>query len=88
MVNQLFDKQTIIMGLLGILIIVSALNLTESMKQKETILEQNQCISQPQIYTEEVKGCDKIPNCGCLHRNLFGFGTCDTCQCVRYIVDC
>ena len=31
--------------------------------------------------TKEVKGCDKIKGCTCIHESLFGLGGCDTCTC-------
>lgn len=31
--------------------------------------------------TKEVKGCDKIEGCECIHESWGGLGSCDTCKC-------
>ena len=46
------------------------------------------CGTHTETYNSEVKGCDKQPNCKCLHEAFFGLGACDSCSCTRQVSNC
>jgi len=83
-------KNITIMGLLVLIALLLSILIIDNIRTDkiEIIEKEVQCATYQEVYTNEAKGCDKIPNCGCLHRNWFGYGTCDSCQCVRYITSC
>ncbi len=41
--------------------------------------------TRPEKYTTEVKGCDQMEGCRCLHKSFLGLGACDSCECIRYV---
>ena len=76
----------------GLLIVVAILAITlvkvANVHKTEVIEKQVKCSVYQDVYTSQTKGCDKIPNCGCLHNTWFGYGACDTCQCIKYVTRC
>ena len=46
------------------------------------------CGTHDEKYTSNVKGCDGIENCRCLHESWGGLGACDSCECTRQVSDC
>ena len=46
------------------------------------------CGTHSETYTSNVKGCDGIENCRCLHESWGGLGACDSCECSRQVSDC
>ena len=46
------------------------------------------CGTHAETYTNNVKGCDKIGNCRCLHESWGGLGACDSCECTKQVSDC
>lgn len=83
-------SKTIIIGLLVLIAILLSIIIAVANKidRTEVIEKKVSCSVYQEVYTESAKGCDKIAGCTCLHKNFFGYGTCDTCQCVRYITKC
>ena len=82
-------KKLIILGLIVIIVIMFiTLVAVANTHRTEVVEKQVKCSIQQDVYTSSAKGCDIIPNCGCLHRTFFGFGACDSCQCVKYVTRC
>lgn len=82
MLKRFFNGKRIIILLLTVIIVLLVIQIFVSRSHTET------CSVSHEVYTSNARGCDKIPNCGCLHKGFFGFGPCDSCQCVRYTTSC
>ena len=46
------------------------------------------CGTHAETYTSNVKGCDGIGDCRCLHKAVLGLGACDSCECTKQVSDC
>jgi hypothetical protein len=46
------------------------------------------CGTHTESYTSEVKGCDNIDKCTCLHKTWAGLGSCDSCECTKEVSNC
>ena len=46
------------------------------------------CGTHTETYTSNVKGCDSMQNCRCLHYSWAGLGACDSCECSEEVSNC
>ena len=46
------------------------------------------CGTHTETYTSSALGCDGMSNCRCLHKQYFGVGDCDSCECTRQVSNC
>ena len=74
------SKKIFFVGILAILVILIT---ACSSYQRSQI-----CGTHSESYTSNVKGCDGIANCRCLHNAVLGLGACDSCDCTKQVSDC
>lgn len=51
-------------------------------------LKKKVCGTHTETYPSDIRGCDGMQNCRCLHNSYLGLGACDSCECTKEVSNC